>query len=254
MDTAKLNPNERVEHLARAPIVEAVIDIRAQVTAPLNESLVRATVKANRANLTYHDTTHEYRHRFKIAPQEEPQNLVENVGWKGVRFRSSDNRDIVQFNRDGFVISRLKSYDSWDAFSSCAIDAWNLYASISNAQVVERIGVRFINSISYDPAQSVGDILLGLPTVPQSLGLSCSQFFYQDTLRHADSTYEANLIRTIQNAGQKNPALILDIDVFTTRSFPRSDDILKMHLSEMRVLKNRLFFGSITPKTLDGMR
>ena len=49
-------------------------------------------------------------------------------------------------------------------------------------------------------------------------------------------------------------ALILDIDVFTTHGFELDDSVLERRLSEMRWLKNKVFFGSITEKAFEMFR
>jgi uncharacterized protein (TIGR04255 family) len=48
--------------------------------------------------------------------------------------------------------------------------------------------------------------------------------------------------------------LILDIDVFTTQGFDLDESILGRRLLEMRWLKNKVFFGSITGKALQMFR
>lgn len=44
--------------------------------------------------------------------------------------------------------------------------------------------------------------------------------------------------------------MILDIDVFTTEPIV-NQDLIGQHLTKMRWLKNKVFFGSITTKTLE---
>ena len=49
--------------------------------------------------------------------------------------------------------------------------------------------------------------------------------------------------------------MILDIDVFTTTPpFEAQNAVMEQRIEEMRWLKNRVFYGSITPKALEEMR
>ena len=60
-----------------------------------------------------------------------------------------------------------------------------------------------------------------------------------------------NIIRTIQPPAAQGGAgfgLILDIDIFTTQGFEVDEATLERRLLEMRWLKNKVFFGSVTPK------
>ena len=82
-------------------------------------------------------------------------------------------------------------------------------------------------------------------------------FVHKDTLAVPGHPYAINLIRTIQqlNGGTDGGvALILDIDVFTTQGFDLDNVVLERHLLEMRWLKNKAFFGSITDKALKMFR
>jgi len=49
-------------------------------------------------------------------------------------------------------------------------------------------------------------------------------------------------------------ALILDIDVFTTQPLELEQSMLVRRLLEMRWLKNKVFFGSVTEKALELFR
>ena len=49
-------------------------------------------------------------------------------------------------------------------------------------------------------------------------------------------------------------AIVLDVDVFTAQPFELRDDKLQLYLAEMRNLKNKIFFGSITEKALQALR
>jgi uncharacterized protein (TIGR04255 family) len=60
--------------------------------------------------------------------------------------------------------------------------------------------------------------------------------------------YFVNFISTIQPS-PNGIALIIDIDVFRG-PFSLGDVDLEFSLAEMRWLKNKLFFGSVTQKTL----
>ena len=69
--------------------------------------------------------------------------------------------------------------------------------------------------------------------------------------------YAINVIRTIQqlNGGvDVGVALILDIDVFTTQGFDLDNTVRERRLLEMRWLKNKAFFGSITEKAFEMFR
>jgi uncharacterized protein (TIGR04255 family) len=92
------------------------------------------------------------------------------------------------------------------------------------------------------------------PTPPRGLELPFHGFMHQETLAVPDYPYAINFIRTIQRSDESNVGkiwAILDIDVFTTQSFEFTFGHVIHSLNEMRWLKNKVFFGSITEKTLE---
>jgi uncharacterized protein (TIGR04255 family) len=61
-------------------------------------------------------------------------------------------------------------------------------------------------------------------------------------------------VQPIQGVGSKGFGLLLDIDVFSTEPIELRDDLLLKRLFEMRWLKNKAFFGSITPQALESFQ
>ena len=109
----KIDLTEKFEVLPKAPIVEAVMEFRTQVEAQFQESQLRSHVENRVAGYEYLDSRHTVRHEFDLATKE-PQRTVRDLGIQGVRFKSGDERHIVQFNYDSFVFSRLPPYESWN--------------------------------------------------------------------------------------------------------------------------------------------
>ena len=84
-----------------------------------------------------------------------------------------------------------------------------------------------------------------------NLELPYHGFLHHDTLAVPGYPYAMNVIRTIQTAPNQPLAVILDIDVFTAEAFELQTELLAQRLQEMRWLKNKAFFGSITSKALE---
>ena len=61
-------------------------------------------------------------------------------------------------------------------------------------------------------------------------------------------------LQTPQNRTVEGIAIILDIDVFTMQPFPLDGADLEQRLAEMRWLKKKSFFGTITSKAVEVFR
>jgi len=254
-DRFKIDLSERFQNLPHAPIVEAVIDVRARAEGAWVEQGVRRHFEQILSGYAYLDSQQTFQGEFEIKAGQPPRQSVRELGLKGVRFRSTDERHIAQFNRDGFVFSRLQPYESWEQLSREATRLWQFYAELARPTEIQRVGVRYINRIQLPQRElQFEDYIEPAPQPPRGLALPFGGFMHQDTLGVPGYSYAINVIRTVQippNLESEGIALVLDIDVFTLQAFNLGKDAIEQRLQEMRWLKNKVFFGSITKKALE---
>jgi len=117
-----------------------------------------------------------------------------------------------------------------------------------------RVGVRFINRLAV-PLQGfrVGDYLTVAPAPPPSFQLPFASFFHQELHPIPGTDYAMNLIKTVEPVDKASGQvrLILDIDVFTATPVEPAGAGLSRRLTQLRCLKNKAFFASITRKAVD---
>lgn len=244
---------ESFPHLARAPIVEAVIEIRARAESPWEEDVVVQQLKSRLPDYPTLASQKQFRQEIKIEPDQPPESTTEHLGWKGVQLQSTDNVHIAQFKQDGFVFSRLPPYESWEQLYAEAMRLWQLHLELARPSEAQRIGLRFIDRIVLPPQEMLFEnYIQSSPHPVQGLDLMLVGFFHQDTLTVPGHPYAVNVIRTIQpEPSTQGMAIILDIDVFSTEVLDTKDEVLTQALLEMRWLKNKVFFGCVTPQALE---
>lgn len=237
--------DEKFPHLARAPIVEAVVQWLARAGKPLSPEELRAQLVERLPD--YPDI--QAQRALSLEAQFQAGGLSRHVQqdtWLGFRCISADKLHIAQFTRDGVVFSRLKPYGDWQAFSSEAMRIWKLFVELAQPTEVQRLGVRFINSIAAMGITDLRKYLARPPASLESLGLPVTTFLWQS--RHAvpGQPFELNLVQTIQPTMTPQAdglGLILDIDAFTTQAFPPRDEIVAEYLAKLRWLKDKAFFS-----------
>ena len=82
-------------------------------------------------------------------------------------------------------------------------------------------------------------------------------FFHQDNLLVTGHPYVINIVKTVQppqGAGSDGGGLILDIDVFTTEPFEERANAIDKRLAEMRWLKNKVFYSSLTREAVERLK
>ena len=254
----KIDISEKFPHLSRAPIVEAIMEIRARAEGTWEEAALRTHFEPKLSGYAYLDTQRLFQHQVKMQVGQPPEQIVKDLGLKGVRFQSTDKLHIVQLNRDGFAFSRLQPYADWGEVSKEAMRLWHIYLEFARPTEVQRIGVRFINRIQLSSREvDLDDYIQPSPQPPRALDVPFAGFMHYDTLAIPGSSYSVNVIRTIQVSPQpqtRGAALILDIDVFTTQPFDLSVGVVEQRLPEMRWLKNKVFFGTITQQVLERLK
>jgi len=246
--------SEQFTHLEKAPIVEAVIGITAPVTSSWEEHSARAAIEPTLNGYRYLDSQKEFEHQVTISKGDNPSLLLRNLGWKGVRFKSNDERHIVDFNRTGYSFSRLEPYINWEQLEGEALRHWPLFRSVGKPDSITRVGVRFINRIVLPVSDSnLANYVTGSPSPPNDLALSFQGFFHHDVLDVPGHPYGINMIRTIQppTGNTFGPNIILDIDVFTIQNHIVDETTLSSTLREMKWLKNKAFFGSVKEAALE---
>ncbi len=254
----RIDLTEKFPRLTHAPIAEAVIEMRARAEVSWEEADIRGKLVPLLPAFPKMESQSEFEHEMQFGPGQDMVQTHRDLGWRGLRCESADHVHIAQFNRDGFVFSRLRPYDHWEQFHGEAMRLWNIHRDLAHPSVIQRLGLRFINRIELSGDGSRPDDYFHMPAeVLKGVPLSREGFFHRDVLAVPGYPYIITIVRTVQPiqvAGSKGFGLLLDIDVFSTESFELGGDLLKQRLDEMRRLKSKAFFGSITDQALESFQ
>lgn len=247
-----INLSEKFIHLSNAPIVEAVVDIRIIPSVKWDQTNLQSELKQHLPNYPKIETLREA--RYKLSPGK-PDNLaVEDFGCVGFKLHSDGNLQIAQFNKAAFVFSRLKPYVDWGQFSQEALRLWAIYYALQKPTEVMRIGLRFINRIAIKQETiELADYYKYPPESLKTLNWPLAGYLHHDVMQVPETPYSVNLIKTVQNLPGEID-LILDIDVFMQNRFGYNELRIIECLEEMRWVKNKIFFSSLTEKIIGELK
>jgi uncharacterized protein (TIGR04255 family) len=250
-----INPDESFPHLNNAPIVEAIIDLRARAETEWKESVITDKVKSRLHDYPKRLSLSGFHQEFTIGPGATAEGKTIETAWTGLRCQTEDGLQVTQFQRDGFMFARLRPYEQWERLITEAMRVWAIFVDIAEPSEIQRMGLRFINRIGPIATEArVEDYLDPAPRVTRDLDLPVDHFFHQDILRIPGYPYAVRLTRTTQPEPALQPpafGIIVDIDVFTTQAFETDSIAMERRFSEMRWLKNRIFFGCVASKALE---
>lgn len=247
MHPVEIDIHEEFPRLSKAPIAEAALEIRARATGNWEEAGISEAVNARLPEYPHQEGRNLFQGEFSVAPGKQPRHELEDLGWGGVVARSEDKKQVAFFERDRFLFSRLEPYTRWDAFQAEALRLWNIHRALARPMTLQRIGIRFVNRIPL-PLGNVRleDYLRFVPNAPAELPVIFTGFLHQDAMTVPGHDYDVSITRATQVTGLTAWTLIIDVDVFTNTPHSVEDADLDGRLQEMRWLKNKAFFGTIT--------
>jgi len=238
-------------HLKRAPIQEAVIDIRAQVSPELLKKKLQSIREEVAEAYSIVEEKKKVEHKLTVKDGQPQTNIKES--FSGYFLTSKEKDRIAQFRVDGFTFSKLKPYTSWDHVIKEAIEGWQLYASTLEPKLVSRIAARYINRIILPlPIPDLNLYFTSLPTIPVSFPYTTNSFLFHSAIRHSDENIHVNITQTsdAHQPSRTELSVIIDIDVFKNGDFPIESEHLLGFFEPIHQIKNSVFFSCITDETI----
>ena len=184
---------------------------------------------------------------FAFSASEGPRPIGGQSSGIGVRLHSPDERYVAQLSVEGFTLSRLQPYESWEALVGEARRLWQDYSECLNPPRIIRVATRYINNLRLPPTPGLQSFLNLLPVLPVGLPGALSGFLQRYVLSGADSEATIILTQALEVSSLERPLpVILDIDAFRVAPFPSDGPAVWAYLSRLRSLKNRTFFACLT--------
>jgi uncharacterized protein (TIGR04255 family) len=237
-------------HLRHAPIIEAIFDFRVKARPEFHAE----EFETIRSQLTVDLPKMEKQQAFQTTIKAQPEAqlpVVQNLGLQGYHFRDAEEKTIAQFRIDGFTFNRLRPYTSWDELFPVVKELWSVYSTIARPQVITRLAVRYINRIPLPPGPiTFEEYLRAAPVVPPELPQDVSGFLTRITIHDPEMMIAAHILQALEVDPERRLATILDIDVFKEAEFNLGDPAIEETFNRLRIFKNRIFFSSLTEKTL----
>ncbi|MBX3439830.1 MAG: TIGR04255 family protein, partial [Planctomycetaceae bacterium] len=168
----------------------------------------------------------------------------------GFLFMSQDEKQIFQARLDGFTMSRLAPYESWDPFCCEARRLWELYRNEVRPEQVLRLAVRYINRIDIPtPFDDLSQYLRTFPEISRDLPQALSGLFMRLTIPQPDIESVVLLNEVlIEPAKPEVASVILDIDLIRETTPPQDDERIWTFVEVLRQRKNEVFEACITDK------
>lgn len=246
------------EHLSRAPVREALVDIQFAPSVSIDaiDGFIHKLGDEVRTKVDLLDLAFSFDgSRAGEVPTTHSRHMA-----IGRRLELSTGPYVLQCRMNGFTLSRLSPYAKWSELRAEARRLWDLYRDFAgvNARAVNRVAVRYINGLTLPlPFYDFADFLECPPNVPKDLPQSINGFLNRVGIPIPEAKCFAVVTQALEGPVDSGPTgkavnVILDIDVFQPDgSQPTHGDSIWETLDVLRGEKNRIFFAYITERTVE---
>jgi uncharacterized protein (TIGR04255 family) len=238
--------------LPKAPITEALIDIRVELPSDVDLAKLRQFYAGLEERFPKIEERVAMSATFELN-QSGAHIKAERSGPDGFVMRSEEDGTVVQARLDGFTVHKLHPYISWKSLSGQARELWNRYMSVAHPSRITRLAVRYTNRIELAPGQEFKQFVLTAPEIAPGIPQILPEYLMRLVIPHpAGSTaiVTASSLPPVMNS--ETVAMLFDIDAFRQVDIPADEETaIWSLLEELRAYKNLIFFNTITPVQLE---
>jgi len=168
-------------------------------------------------------------------------------------FCTVDQKIKLEISESTITYIHERPYLGWDNFKESAIKSLSALTDIlSNIEVV-RTSIRFINRFSFDNFDSPQDYFRTLISSSEDnqLPFPLRQYGFRLLMDVPDSDIYSIVNQNVENVRTNTFIYTFDIDVLDRQHLIFDKETLAENMETLRGIKNEIFFGNVTQKTLD---
>lgn len=235
-------------HLNHAPVVEGLIDLQVEGVSEMALKSLTDCADSLAADFPSREELRTFMGQIGFSTGGDPSITAQGPAPAGVVLRSADGKWVVQFRLDGFTLSRLEPYTSWDELTSRARTLWSSYSRAAKPDRIVRVASRFINRIPLPPDQPFEKTFATTFTLAAKLPQTVVGYLLRVVVPFEREGVMAIITQALP---QNTKDCTFDLDVFAMNPDGMSEAELWSKLDQLRDVKNRLFFESLTAEALD---
>lgn len=244
------------ETFKNAPITEAVLEFQLQLQGDPHLGRMALVQDGIKGQYPVRKDSRFVSAGIQIPAVAAPWTSVE-AKQVGFTFTSSDGKQIVHARINAFGFSRLSPYPSWREFRGESHKVWDHFKNIALPERISRVGLRYINRIELPlPLVDFKEYLLTKPDIATGLPSMVSAYALQMVVHDPGTDCGAVINQAIDPSGAtpKSLPIIFDIDAFKVVDFTADSPEIWTLVDQLRILKNEVFFKSLTEKAKELFR
>lgn len=233
------------EKFKHPPIKEAVFILNFASPVPTDKLNSLTNNSALKAKYPFFQKSIQNNFKFNNSAKSQSAS-IENL-LDGYVFKTSEHSPewILQTKRNYFSLHKVESYNCWEDLIIELKSIFEILAVVfGNELTLKEVAIRYINHIPIQPDQNLKSWFKLLPAEIEGIPISYNKFFQQISIHENDLNGVV-----IQSVLEINKLLNFVIDVRVSKVIENqtvSSDELDKLFSDIRNLKNNIFFNIIT--------
>ncbi len=237
--------------LARPPIAEALVDLRAAI--PGGPAVFLGLADELKDEFPTTEELQNFEAKIEARDGRLVSPHVETSAFGGIRLATADQGICVQLRPDGFTLNNMTTYMGGDELLAKALALWKRLVERAAPEAVSRVALRYVNRLELPlkRGDAFAKYLTSPPSLPEGAPAQVSQFLSR-IVGHDEKRQATTVI--IQQLKPQEPEkavmITVDVDVFRAGEFPVDSPSLREILAPLRMLKNETFFSLLTEETV----
>jgi uncharacterized protein (TIGR04255 family) len=252
LDTREVSPGNPLDFIepmviySKAPIIEAIIDLRVELPEGSSFKKLSELVRVESDRYPISDPVLTTETQITTRPDGTHQTMTDSQ-IIGYQLRDGKERYGAECTIQGLSVSCRHPYPGWEEFAGEARRLWNTFRTLWRTYRVSRIAVRYINRLDVLPGSGFKDSVKVMPLLPKEFRAPVANYLLR--IEFAESVPSRRLIFTQALAPSPVPGragLILDFDIFQEDGVPTEENSLWSMFEDLRQRKNEVFEASLT--------
>ena len=168
----------------------------------------------------------------------------------GYLYLSADQKRKIEIKEGFFTFIEENPYLGWDHFTSNVNRFLRAFGEVFENHLITRISIRFINRFVLPDFENPLDYFKTTISTAEdgAIPYPVGQYAFNLMLPVSDSTY--SIVKQEFDTVSDQVNYIFDIDVLNRSNLIFDIDLILSVLSDLRKIKNDVFFGNVTDKLL----
>lgn len=164
-------------------------------------------------------------------------------------YSSDDNKKKLTLSVSNITYIDESDYGGWESFADSVINILSKLDSILEHRTIKRTSIRFLNQFNFDQFDDPTEYFkVVISSTEDSLSYPLAKYAFKTTFKVSDVSHA--VVNHFLDRVDERYIYILDLDILNSRNYEYAPSIILELLSQLREVKNTIFFDSVTDKLI----